>query len=138
KLRLLREELRLRERLEAQLVGGVRRVGDQLAQEDLLVAVQRMDHEVQELPHLGLESQGLSFFDFAHRHPLERREAETIRPVERFSRQRRTACPGRREQSGDGRRDQWGWSWPSPCDTGSSTAARRGGPVTTARYRRIT
>ena len=48
------------ERLEAQLVGGVRGVGDELAQEDLRVAVQRVDHQLQELLHLGLESEGLA------------------------------------------------------------------------------
>ena len=37
------------QRLEAQLVAGVRRVGHQLAQEDLLVRVQRMGHQVQDL-----------------------------------------------------------------------------------------
>ena len=53
-------ELGMRERLEAQLVGGVRGVGDELAQEDLRVAVQRVDHEVQQLLHLGLESERLA------------------------------------------------------------------------------
>ena len=48
------------QRLEAQLVGGVRGVGDELAQEDLRVAVQRVDHELQELLHLRLESEGLA------------------------------------------------------------------------------
>ena len=45
------------ERLEAQLVHGVRGVRDQLAQEDLLVAVQGVDHQVEELRHLGLEAE---------------------------------------------------------------------------------
>ena len=53
---------RVVERLEAQLVAGVRRVGDQLAQEDLLVGVQRVGHQVQDLLDLGLEGMGL----FAH------------------------------------------------------------------------
>ena len=48
------------ERLEAQLVAGVRGVGDQLAQEDLLVAVQRVDHQVEELLDLGLEAEGFA------------------------------------------------------------------------------
>ncbi|MCY1384358.1 hypothetical protein D9M69_726040 [compost metagenome] len=48
--------------LEAQLVAGVRRVGHQLAQEDLGVGIQRMGDEVQQLRHFGLERQGL----FAH------------------------------------------------------------------------
>ncbi len=46
----------MRERLEAQLVRGVGRVGDELAQEDLGMAVQRVDHEVQQLLDLRLES----------------------------------------------------------------------------------
>ena len=46
-------------RLEAQLVARVRGVADQLAQEDLLVAVQRVDHQLQQLLHFGLETQCL-------------------------------------------------------------------------------
>ena len=45
--------------LEAQLVAGVRRVGDQLAQENFLVRVQRMGHQVQQLGDFGLEGKGL-------------------------------------------------------------------------------
>ena len=48
---------------KTQLVAGVRRVGDQLAQEDFLVGVQRMGDEVQQLRHFGLEGKGL----LAHR-----------------------------------------------------------------------
>jgi hypothetical protein len=45
-------------RAETQLViGGV---GDQLAQEDLAMAVQRVDHQLQQLPHLGLEAVGFA------------------------------------------------------------------------------
>ncbi len=47
------------QRLEAQLVAGVGGVGDQLAQEDLLVRVQRVGDEVQDLLDLGLEGKGL-------------------------------------------------------------------------------
>jgi hypothetical protein len=43
------------QRLEAQLVAGVGGVGDQLAQEDLLVGVQRVGDEVQQLGDFGLE-----------------------------------------------------------------------------------
>ena len=43
------------EALEAQLVDGVRRVRDELPQEDLLVGVDRVDHEVEQLLALGLE-----------------------------------------------------------------------------------
>jgi hypothetical protein len=48
--------------LEAQLVASIRGIGNQLAQEDFLVGVQRMGDQVQQLGHLGLEGQGL----FAH------------------------------------------------------------------------
>ena len=47
------------QRFKAKLVCSVRGVGYQLPQEDLLVAVQRVDHQLQELLHLGLESQRL-------------------------------------------------------------------------------
>jgi hypothetical protein len=53
------EQLGLVERLEAQLVAGVGRVGDQLAQEDLLVRVQRVGDEVQDLLDFGLEGVGV-------------------------------------------------------------------------------
>jgi hypothetical protein len=43
------------QRLEAQLVAGVGGVGDQLAQEDFLVGVQRMRDQVQQLGDFGLE-----------------------------------------------------------------------------------
>ena len=51
------QQLRVLQRLEPQLVGGVGGVGDQLAQEDLLVRVQRVDHQLQQLLHFGLEAQ---------------------------------------------------------------------------------
>jgi hypothetical protein len=41
--------------LEPALVEGVGGVGDQLAEEDVLVGVERVDHQVEELLHLGLE-----------------------------------------------------------------------------------
>ncbi len=53
------EKLRLRQRLEAEPVEGIGRVRDQLAEKDLLVRVQRMDHQVEELLGLGLKLQGL-------------------------------------------------------------------------------
>ena len=49
------EQLGLVERFEAQLVAGVRSIGNQFAQEDLAVRIQRMDHQVQQLLHLGLK-----------------------------------------------------------------------------------
>ena len=42
-------------RLEAQFLAGIRGVRYQLAQEDLLVRIQRMDHQSQYLLGLGLE-----------------------------------------------------------------------------------
>ncbi len=58
--RVLREQLRLRDRSETQPVAGIGGVGDQLTQEDLPVAVERVDHELQELTHFGLEAVGLA------------------------------------------------------------------------------
>ena len=54
------EELGMRDRLEAQLVAGVGRVAHELAQEDLLVRVERVDHQLQQLLDLGLEAQRLA------------------------------------------------------------------------------
>ena len=50
-----RRQLRPAHRLEPHLVEGVGGVGDELAQEDVLVRVKRVDHEVQQLADLGLE-----------------------------------------------------------------------------------
>jgi len=67
-LRVGFEQRGIGQRLEAQLVAGIRGIRDQLAQRDLLVAVQRMDHQLQELLHLGLESEGFpGCGGFAHR-----------------------------------------------------------------------
>ena len=57
KLRVGFEERGVAHRLEPQPVGGIRRVRDELAQENLLVAVQGVNHQVQELRDLGLESE---------------------------------------------------------------------------------
>jgi len=54
------QQLRLLHRLETALVQRVGSVGDQLAQEDVLVRIDGMNHEVQKLPGLGLELIGLS------------------------------------------------------------------------------
>ena len=43
----------------AQLVAGVRGVGNQLAQEDIFIFVERVDHEIEQLADLGLELMGL-------------------------------------------------------------------------------
>ena len=50
-----RRQLRAAQRLEPHLVDGIRGVRDQLAQENILVRVQGVDHEVQELADLGLK-----------------------------------------------------------------------------------
>ena len=39
----------------AQLVGGVRSIGDQLPEEDLRIGIQRVDHQVKQLLHLSLK-----------------------------------------------------------------------------------
>ena len=48
----------VRQRLKAQLVGRIRGVGNQLAQENFLVAVERMNHQLQQLFDFGLKAQG--------------------------------------------------------------------------------
>ncbi len=63
------EERRVGHRFEAQLVAGVGRVRHQLAQEDLLVAVQGVDHQVQQLLDLGLEAERFFGGGFAHINP---------------------------------------------------------------------
>ena len=55
---------RIRQRLKAQLVRRIRRVRDQLAQKDLLVRIQGVDHQLQELFDFRLEAEG---FFAAHR-----------------------------------------------------------------------
>ncbi len=52
------EQFRFRDRLIAQLVAGVRRVRDQLAQEDVGLGIDRMHHQVQKFGNLGLERLG--------------------------------------------------------------------------------
>ena len=54
-VRLVLVERRVVQRLETQLVAGVRSIRDHLAQEDFLVRVERVGHEVQDLLDLGLE-----------------------------------------------------------------------------------
>ena len=65
--RLVVQKFRLAERFEAQSVVGVGGVGNQLAEENLLVAVQGVHHQVQQLFHLGLEIEGSRFPCVAHR-----------------------------------------------------------------------
>src|SRR5690606_19537841 len=52
---------------KAQFMRRIRSVGNQFAQEDLLVGVQGVDHQVQQLPNLGLEVQSLLMGFNAHR-----------------------------------------------------------------------
>ena len=54
--RITFEQFRMIERFEAQLVARVGCVADQFAQEDLAIRIQRVDHQVEELFHLGLEA----------------------------------------------------------------------------------
>ena len=49
------QQLGLGDRLVAQLVAGVGGVGDQLAQEDVGLGIDRVHHQVQQLGDLGLE-----------------------------------------------------------------------------------
>lgn len=51
----LAQQRRTCDRLVAQLVAGVRGVGDELAQEDVGLRIDGMNHEVQKLGNLGLE-----------------------------------------------------------------------------------
>ena len=52
--------------LEAKAVDGVGGVGNQLAQENLPVGVQRVDHQLEQLPGLRLEAAGLGGGLFGH------------------------------------------------------------------------
>jgi hypothetical protein len=53
------------DRLEAQLVGGVGSVRNQFAQEDFLVRVQGVNHQLQQLFYFCLEAKGF-FFGNSH------------------------------------------------------------------------
>ena len=67
------QEIGLGDRLVAQLVAGVGGVGDELAQEDVRLGVDRVNHQVQELGDLRLEGMGLGRCACGvHLHPLER------------------------------------------------------------------
>ena len=104
-------QLRLAERCEAQLVVGIGGVGNQLTQEDFPVAVQRMDHELEQLTNFGLEA--------------ERFFGRACGPSFGFG-----GCHGAREVAGAGfriqarSRQRGGISacarcsrWPSPCSS---------------------
>ena len=55
RLRVVAEQLGPGDRLVAQLLAGVGRVGDQLAQEDVAVGIDRVHHQVQQPGNVGLE-----------------------------------------------------------------------------------
>ncbi len=59
-LAIASQQLGFGNRLEAQLVAGVGGVGNQLAQEDFLVRIQRMSDQVQYLGNFGFEFPGFS------------------------------------------------------------------------------
>ncbi len=73
RLGLARGELGPGQRLEAALVERVAGVRDELAQEDLLVAVEGVDHQAQDFAGLGLETQGLGRAAHAGDHSGRRR-----------------------------------------------------------------
>ena len=50
------DELRLGDRLVAQLLAGVGGVGDELADEDLAVGIDRVYHQMQQARNIGLEA----------------------------------------------------------------------------------
>ncbi len=51
------EHVAIGQHLELQAVQGVGGVGDQLAQEDLAVGVERVDQDMQQLPDFGAETE---------------------------------------------------------------------------------
>ena len=59
--RAVLDQFRLGDRFVAQLLAGVGRVGDELADENLPVGIDRMDHEVQQARNVGLEALGRGF-----------------------------------------------------------------------------
>ena len=50
------DQFRLGDRFVAQLLAGVGRIGDELADENLPVGIDRMDHEMQQARNVGLEA----------------------------------------------------------------------------------
>ena len=65
-VRVARQQRIVRKRLEAELVDRIGGVGDQLAQEDLPVRIQGVDHQLQELLRLGLKAEGFGGAGFGH------------------------------------------------------------------------
>ncbi len=72
------KQLWLGQGFETQFVHGVGGVGNQFPQEDFLVRVQRMNHEVQQLLHLGLEAQ--RFLLCFHSHGLRNSDLIAVAP----------------------------------------------------------
>ncbi len=64
------EQLGIGQGFETQLVGGVRGVGNQFAEEDFLVRIERMNHQVKQLLHFSLKAQCLFLGFHAHRSKL--------------------------------------------------------------------
>src|SRR5690606_34917520 len=62
---IISQKLRLRDRRVAQTVAGIGSIGNELAEEYLLVGIDRMHHQVENAPDLGLKRKRV----FAH--PLE-------------------------------------------------------------------
>ena len=62
RLRIVAEQLGPLDRLIAQLLAGIGSVGDQLAQEDVAVRINRVDHEVKEPRNVGFEGSGFGGF----------------------------------------------------------------------------
>ena len=84
KLGIIAEKIRIRQRFKSQSVGGIRRIGDQLTQKNLFVAVQGMDHQLQELTDLCLKSKGFALV--AHDGCLRTRiRTDTIVSAQLFS-----------------------------------------------------
>ena len=54
--RIVGQQRRLGDRLVAQLLAGVGGVGDQLAQENVLVGIDRVHHQMQQPRNVGLET----------------------------------------------------------------------------------
>jgi hypothetical protein len=65
-VRVVSDERAVGNGIEPQLVAGVRRIGHEFPQEDLLVAVQGVNHQVEELFDLGLEAERFSGRCFVH------------------------------------------------------------------------
>src|SRR5690606_21482175 len=60
------QQLGLRQRFETELVASIRGVRNELSKKDFLVAVKRMDHQLEQLLDLRLESHGLGDARLAH------------------------------------------------------------------------